>query len=160
MNRILLAAALSILAIVPARAETPPAPGSTMMFAALETRDIAKAEAFYMTALGMKKLMRISRPDDPFTKDAFNFSGDPMANEPLLILMHHEGPEGAHPVSSVMLGIRVADARAAAARVRLAGYAVLHEPAAQDHGAKLTTLVRDPDGNTVELVQLDLSRLR
>jgi hypothetical protein len=37
---------------------------------------------------------------------------------------------------------------------------VLREPAADDHGPRLTTLVKDPDGNIVELVQLDYSRMK
>lgn len=169
MKRSIFAAALALIAAFPANAGTAPVPAPvvptpaplpTMLFAALETRDIAKAQAFYTNALGMKNVMRISRPEDPFIKDAFNFSGDTRSSEPLLILMHHDGPEAAHPASSVTLGMRVADARDAAARVRRAGYAVLREPPPEDHGAKLTTLVRDPDGNTIELVQLDLARMR
>lgn len=157
MTRPLLLASLCALfaTALPARAE-PPIPA--MMFTAIETRDIARAEAFYTTALGMKRIVRLSRPSDPFVKDAYNFSGDPMAQEPLLILMHHDGQD-ARPTDTVLLGMRVADTHKAAAQVRAAGYPVLHEPAAGETGYKLTTLVADPDGNHIELVQLDLKRM-
>jgi len=151
-----LAALLSLGAGASVHAETPL---PTMMFTALETSDLEKAEAFYTQALGMKRVVRISKPGTAVTEDAFNFSGDPLAAEPLLILAHHDATDP-KPVSRVLLGMRVTDAHAAAAQVRAAGYEVLREPAADDHGPRLTTLVRDPDGNTIELVQLDYSRLK
>lgn len=126
-------------------------PVPSMMFAALETSDLERSEAFYTHAIGLKKIARISQPGAPVTKDAFNFSGDPRAGEPLLILEHHNATT---PVSRALIGMRIADVHAAAAQVRAAGYKVLSEPAADDHGSRLTTLVRDPDGNLVELVQL------
>lgn len=135
------------------------APVPSLMFTALETGDLERAEAFYINAIGMKRVMRISPPGASATKDAFNFSGNPLAAEPLLILAHHDATDP-KPVSPVLLGMRVADAHAAAAQVRAAGYEVLREPAADDHGPRLTTLVKDPDGNIVELVQLDYSRMK
>lgn len=154
------ALALASFAVAgPARAEPAPATASSTIFVAIETRDIERAESFYTRALGMKRIVRISRPEDPFVKDAYNFSGDPMAPETLVILIQHTEPKAVPPPSAVMLGVRVADAHAAAARVRAAGYMVLREPPMDDHGARLTTLTKDPDGNTIELVQLDLARL-
>jgi lactoylglutathione lyase len=130
------------------------------MFVAIETTDIARAEAFYTNALGMKRVMRISRPQDPYIKDAYSFSGDPLAAEPLIILVQHNDRKTAPPPTAIELGVRVADTHAAAAKVRAAGYAVLREPPPEDHGAKLASIAKDPDGNTVELVQLDIARLR
>jgi len=150
------AALLSLGASVAAHAE-PPIPA--MMFTALETSDLDRAEAFYTKALGMKRVVRVSKPGAPVTEDAFNFSGDPLAAEPLLILAHHDATDP-KPVSRVLMGMRVADAHAAAAQVRAAGYEVSREPAADDRGPRLTSLVKDPDGNTIELVQLDYSRMK
>lgn len=149
---------LPLLALAGATAGHAEAPVPSLMFTALETGDLERAEAFYIKALGMKRVTRISPPGAPTTKDAFNFSGDPLAAEPLLILSHHDATDP-KPVSQVLLGMRVADARAAAAQVRAAGYEVLREPAEDDHSPRLTTLVKDPDGNIIELVQLDYSRL-
>lgn len=138
-----------------------PAPMPLLMFTGVEVSDFAKSEAFYTQAIGMKKLMRLSKPTDPFIKDLLSFSDDPTAPGPMLILMHFDKPpEGRTHASGVLLGVQVADAHAAAAKVRAAGYAVLREPAANDRSAKLTTLVKDPDGNTIELVQLDMARMR
>lgn len=138
-----------------------PEPSPALMFTAIEVSDFAKSEAFYMQAIGMKKLMRVSKPSDPFIKDVLSFSEDRTAPGPMLILMHFDKPpEGRTHAAGVLLGIRVADTHAAAARVRAAGYTVLHEPARDDQSAKLTTLVKDPDGNAIELVQLDVARLR
>lgn len=151
-------AALALVATVPARAQTqgqsPSA--SSALFTGLEVADVARAEAFYTAALGMKRVMRLSRPSDPFVKDALTFSGDPLAGEPLLILIHHIGPDARPPAQGVTLGFRVADAQAAARRVRDAGYAVLRDPPAVPESGRAVALVRDPDGNVVELVQLVL----
>ena len=157
--RAAVAALAALVATVPALAE--PLPPPTTLFTAIQVSDFEKAEAFYMTALGMKKVLRISKPDDPFVKDGLSFSGDPLAPEPLLILMHYDQPrDGISHAAGITLGMRVADARAAAARVRAAGYPVIREPAPDDHGPRLATLVKDPDGNLIELVQLDYSRMR
>jgi|KBSSwiStaDraftv2_1062776.scaffolds.fasta_scaffold26128_6 lactoylglutathione lyase len=151
-------AALLVGLAAPAVAE--PAPLPATMFITMETTDIVRAEAFYTRALGMKRVLRISRPQDPFIKDAYSFSGDPLAAEPLVILVQHNDRKTAPPPSAIVLGVHVADAHAAAAKVRAAGYAVLREPPPEDHGAKLATIAKDPDGNTIELVQLDIARLR
>lgn len=153
--RLAVLAALATIAL-PLKAETPVA---AVMFTAIETRDLERSEAFYTAALGMKRIMRLSRPGDPFVKDAYNFSGDPKAPEPLLILMHHNRRSDARPTRALLLGMRVEDARKAAEQVRAAGYPVIREPDARDSGYKLTTIVADPDGNRIELVQLDLTKL-
>lgn len=158
MKTIVAAMALILAGGSVARAQ--PAPTPSMILTAIEVSDLAKSEAFYMNALGMKKLMRLSKPTDPFVKDAFNFSGDPTASEPLLILMHHDKPEGAVHASGLIIGMHVADVHSAAKRVREAGFTVSHEPAADDTGPKLTTHVNDPDGNPIELVQFDPARMR
>ena len=147
-------AAWGLLVTAPAQAQSQPQSAPSTLFTGLEVADVARAEAFYTAALGMKQVMRLSRPSDPFVKDALSFSGDPLAAEPLLILIHHNAPDARPAAQGITLGFRVSDVQAAARRVRDAGYVVLRDPPAVPEGGRAVALVRDPDGNLVELVQL------
>jgi catechol 2,3-dioxygenase-like lactoylglutathione lyase family enzyme len=126
-------------------------------FVSLEVGDMARARAFYVDALGMKPVYTISKPTDPFEKIAFNFSGDARSSEPLLILIHYAHPTLVQNRSSgAKLGIRVTDSRAAAERVRAAGFPIVHEAAADAKGPVINSIVRDADGVIVERVELHM----
>ncbi|WP_375197111.1 VOC family protein, partial [Sphingobium sp.] len=56
--------------------------------------------------------------------------------------------------SGAKIGLRVADTRAIAAKVKSAGYPLISQPAADARGPVLNSVVRDPDGVIVELVEL------
>lgn len=147
------------IAVAPVRAEplSAPAMGPAMGFVSLEVADMARAKDFYVGTLGMKPILTISKPTDSFQKVAYNFSGNPRSNETLLILIHHDHPKADENRSSgAKLGLRVADTRAAAARVRSAGYQVISQPAEDAKGPVLNSVVRDPDGVIVELVELHM----
>ena len=116
---------------------------------------MARARSFYVGALGMKPVFTVSKPGDPAEKIAFNFSGDPKSSEPLLILIHYERPDATQNRSiGAKVGIRVSDSRGAALRVKDAGFPVIRMPAAEEKGPVINSVVRDPDGVIVELVEL------
>jgi catechol 2,3-dioxygenase-like lactoylglutathione lyase family enzyme len=141
------------MASVPVMAEAPATPA--MSFVSIEVADMARAKSFYVDTLGMKPIMTISKPGDSFQKIAYNFSGNPRANETLLILIHHDHPRADQNKSSgAKIGFSVADTRAMAAKVRSAGFEVVGVPAADAKGPVLNSVVRDPDGVIVELVEL------
>jgi len=121
-------------------------------FVGIEVADLEAAKKFYIDGVGMKQVLVLSKPTDPFQKIALNFSGDPRTGGTLLILIHHDKPMAprTQPPSG-MVGMLVPDTHVAAARLRTHGYAVLREPAATDKGPVLTSLARDPDGLLVEL---------
>lgn len=154
---IALAGLLSILS-APSQAEPQAQAGmSSFGFVLLEVADMARAQAFYVDALGMKPVYTISKPSDPYEKIAFNFSGDAKSSEPLLILIHYAHPTPVQNRSSgAKLGIRVSDSRAAAERVRAAGFPIVHKAAADAKGPVINSVVRDADGVTVELVELHM----
>lgn len=158
MKTTLIAAlALAASGAVPAQAQEAKATTRTSLaWMSLDVADIGRASRFYSEALGMKQALVLSKPDDPFQKIGFNFSGNPAAPEPLLILIHFDTPPpGGNETKGAKLGLIVPDLRVATAQVRRAGYPILREPPADATGAILTAIVRDPDGTVVELTQLN-----
>lgn len=157
-------AAIALVAMTPgAAAAQAPAPASAQVqasgfsFLSLEVADMARARSFYVDAIGMKPVFKVSKPGDPFEKVAFNFSGDPKSSEPLLILIHNDNPTADQNRSSgAKVGLRVTDSRAIAARVRDAGFPLVKMAAADEKGPVINSVVRDPDGVIVELVELRL----
>lgn len=146
----------ALLSSTMALAAEPPTAAPVIHFVSLEIKDIARSKAFYMDTLGMKEIMAIDNPKHPRHQHeyALNFSGDPRSSEPLLVLVQYERPGPRQNKSSgAKFGIRVADARAMAAKMRGAGYEVLSEPKPDEKGMMLKTMVRDPDGVTVQLVE-------
>jgi len=150
------AIALATLGAVPAQAqEAKPAARASIAWMSLDVADIERAARFYTEGLGMKQALVLSRPGDAFQKIAFNFSGNPAAAEPLLILIHFDKPQpGGNATKGAKLGLIVPDLRAATAQVRRAGHAVLREPPVDAKGPILTAIVRDPDGTVVEITQI------
>jgi len=143
------------MVIASARVGAEPLSTPAMSFVSLEVTDMARAKSFYVDTLGMKPILTISKPTDPFQKIAYNFSGNPQSNETLLILIHYDHPKmDQNKSSGAKIGLRVTDTRATAAKVRSAGYQVLSQPAAGAKGPVLNSVVRDPDGVIVELVEL------
>ncbi|CAD7340974.1 MULTISPECIES: VOC family protein [unclassified Sphingobium] len=147
---------LSLLLASPGLAQQAnPATASGLSFLSLEVADMARAKSFYVDGLGMKSVFTVSKPGDPAEKIAFNFSGDPRSSEPLLILIHHEKPDATQNRSTgAKVGIRVSDSRAVALRLQKAGFPVIRIAAADEKGPVINSVVRDPDGVIVELVEL------
>lgn len=150
------AAFCTLAALLPAPASAQ-STASAFSFISLEVADMGRARSFYADTLGMKPILTISRPSDPFQKIAYNFSGDAKSGEPLLILIHYDHPTRRQNRSSgAKIGLRVADSRAAAARVRAAGFQVVRQAGPEETGPVINSVVRDPDGVTVELVELHI----
>ena len=155
MKAFLAASAALLLTVTnSATAYAQPDPGG-FSFTAVEVADIAKSEAFYVSTIGLKRLMVISKPTDPFVKIVYGFAGGPSATQPVLILIHYANPtpEQNRP-SGVKLGFRVDDAHAAGAKAQAAGYKVIRLAPEQPVAAVNTSVVCDPDGVVVELVQM------
>lgn len=103
--------------------------------------------AFYVETLGL-------RPDtERAGRVRFSFGAPPQ--EVRLILSVHGGVRGrsAEP-ERVMFNFAVADIRAAVARLSAAGVAFRRPPSREGWGGWVATFA-DPDGNTLQLMQVD-----
>ena len=151
--KILMIALALALVLVPLSAHAQSAP--RYAFFSLEVADMARAKAFYSNAIGMKEAYVLTKPTDPVQKIALNFSGDANSTEPMLILIHTANPTSDQNKSSgAKIGFGVSDNKAATDRARAAGYSILAEPKPDHKGPAFTTVLRDPDGVIVELVEL------
>jgi len=72
------------------------------------------------------------------------------------VLIHNHDPQKAatNASSGAKVGFIVADTHAVAARLRQLGYLVVREPGPDEKGPVLNTVAKDPDGVTVEIVEL------
>ena len=124
-------------------------------FTSLETADLAKSEAFYMGALGFKRIIQLTPPNAPVVKVGYNFSGDLNSPEPMLILIHYVSPTPTENHSSgAKIGFNVADARAVMDRIRAAGFNVTSDAKKSPDTPIIKGVAHDPDGVTVEIVEL------
>jgi len=129
-------------------------PAQSIMFTGLEVPDIAKAQAFYVDAIGMRVALHLTPPGAAVAEVALNFSGDPASGETMLILLHRTTATADQNHSpGAKLVLRVADARAVVERVRKAGYTVGREVRQTARAGSLLGHVIDPNGVLVELVQ-------
>jgi len=156
MLKLVLASALALTPLSGyAQSSSPSALTSGFGFVALQVADLARAEAFYVNALGFKEIGRVGKPSEPVEKAILNLSGDPKSVGPVLILIHHAQPSPTqNRTTGTIIGFTVKDSAASAARVKDAGYTVVSQPRPGQGGAVLTSVVRDPDGVVVELVEM------
>ena len=139
----------------PAPAQSVPVP--SMGFFSLAVADMARAEAFYTQGIGLKRAMNLTHPGSSIEEIGLNFSGSAGPDSgPILVLIHNNDPQKAatNASSGAKVGFIVADTHAVAARLRKLGYTVVREPAADEKGPVLNTVAKDPDGVTVEIVEL------
>jgi len=143
-----------------AQAQTAPArsvPVPSMRFFSLAVADMARAEAFYTQGIGLKRAMNLTHPGSSIEEIGLNFSGSAGPDSgPLLVLIHNHDPQKAatNASSGAKVGFIVADTHAVAARLRKLGYLVVREPGPDEKGPVLNTVAKDPDGVTVEIVEL------
>ena len=141
-------------------APPPPArsvPVPAMGFFSLAVADMARTEAFYTQGIGLKRAMNLTHPGSSVEEIGLNFSGTAGPDSgPLLVLIHNHDPQksATNASSGAKVGFLVADTHAVAARLRQLGYNVVREPAPDDNGPVLNTVAKDPDGVTVEIVEL------
>jgi catechol 2,3-dioxygenase-like lactoylglutathione lyase family enzyme len=138
-----------------ARAQSMPAPPN-FSFVAIEVPDLERAKKFYVDAIGMKQALILSKAGDAEQKIALNFTGNPRSGGPLLILIHWEKTQdpARNRSSGAIIGFMIADAHGAAVRARTLGYQVVREPSEDATAPMLKTVLRDPDGVTVELTEM------
>jgi catechol 2,3-dioxygenase-like lactoylglutathione lyase family enzyme len=146
------AAALSATAHAQPQSQPQPQPPG-INFTAVDVADLARAERFYVTGLGMKPALRLTPPEATLVKVGYNFTGDPRSPEPLLILIDDRTQDSA-PTKGVKLGVRVDDAAAVMQRLKAAGYTILSDARPRPDIPIIQGVARDPDGVVVEVTQM------
>ncbi len=143
-------------------AEAPKAPPlgtrtSEFLLAKITVSDMSKSLDFYTKLVGLKRACPCA-PDPapgakapPFREIPLNFSGS--LADPFLTLVTQEGIKPSPNTAKLTwVGVKVPDARAVAARLKAAGYAVVREPSEPMPGT-VFAMMSDPDGYTLELIQ-------
>ena len=133
-NLMVIAGALALAATAPAHAQDRP---TGMYGLKLSAQDFDKAAQFY-TLLGMARGPKFGNNQE-LHWDA------PAKGSAILLVPRKPGEGGGN-----YLMISVADVPATAARLKAAGFPVTGEPRTNPRATVL--LVKDPDGNTVELM--------
>lgn len=133
-----------------ARAQAPPpARALSVMSATFASSDLDRSIAFYTKGLGLAAGPRMERQQ--VTEVPLLFPGGGMS----LLLMKWKG-EAAAPAGKSRIGrliLSVPDLRGLAAQLAEAGYPLQRPIAEQAQLHILVAVVKDPDGNELELVQ-------
>ena len=110
--------------------------------------DLERSNAYYTELLGMKRVMDFSLSHMDEIVLLYPDGGSS------LVLMHWtDGSERDYANNPVKIVVRLADPKAAAARIRAAGYKVIREPEpAPEVGGFVVGFAKDPDGYLVELL--------
>jgi catechol 2,3-dioxygenase-like lactoylglutathione lyase family enzyme len=134
------------LSLPAAQAEPPQA---TLMAATLVSTDLQRAVQFYVKALGMVEGAKIENP--MVIEAPLHFPG---GGPDLLLVKARLENALATPPARGRIVVRTSDVRAAAAQIVASGYAL--EGAVRDDAIHhvMIAIVKDPDANTIELVQL------
>lgn len=157
-RRLLLAGSLlAALAapLAPARAQpsataAPPPPRSLgLLSAAFTVTDLDRSLAFYTKGLGLTAPARIENPKATEAPLLFPGGGPSL----LLIRSKAAAPADAAPPRIGRIILDVADLRGLAARLQAAGYALASPVVENPQHHVLVAVVKDPDGNELELVQ-------
>lgn len=111
----------------------------------LVSKDPARLAAFYRDALGIPL-------EEEQHGDTLPHWGATLGELHFAIHPIEDFPDGESGVGAVKLAFTVFDVRAKVASLREAGVAIFREP--HDTGFFVSAMVRDPDGNLVELTEL------
>lgn len=124
-----------------------------MLYVAINANDFDAMRYFYTAVIGLKELPGGTPIAKPRSSTSLSFTG--AYDDSFLMLSHDDEAPRAGSATLQRVAFKVADVRAIVARARVAGAAVLHEPAAA-HGmaAIQSASIRDPDGNEIELVEV------
>jgi catechol 2,3-dioxygenase-like lactoylglutathione lyase family enzyme len=151
---ITMSGALAALATVAAAAETapaiPPPPAALgLMSATFAATDLDRSVAFYTKGLGLTLAGRIENPRATEIPLLF-----PAGGPTLLLIKAKETArpaEGAPRIGRVI--VNVPDLQMLRARLEAAGYSLAQPVAENPQHHVLVAVVKDPDGNELELVQ-------
>jgi predicted enzyme related to lactoylglutathione lyase len=147
--RVLLMAIIGISASICAYGDQPPAVPARPWITVLNVTDFDRSLNFYKTVLGANE---VSRSLDYHGKKMVTFGDEKSA---LLVLMNDPQRKSSlnHGDAFVRMSFVVADAKATADRVRIAGFVVTHDPGLLPNQNMMLGTVVDPDGYEVEIFQ-------
>ncbi|MGE0408577.1 MAG: VOC family protein [Amphiplicatus sp.] len=140
----------------------------------LNVTDLERSLEFYATTMGLKEIRRhtfadlpnlagvVLRPDEkrPVLDGGPAFievilGSDAEGQGQSLILTWRKMREGPYEIGGfAAIGLRTPDAAGLARRIKDAGFKVVREPAAGSTGGVVTALAADPDGYTVEIIEI------
>lgn len=151
MIRTALASGLVLAGLVTAAAQ--PAPTSAtppktlgLLAATFAVSDLDRSIAFYADGLGLTAAARMDNPS--YTEVPLLF---PAGGPPLMLLKPKSAAASASRIGRIVLD--VPDLRALEARLNAAGYALAQPVVENLQHHVLVALIKDPDGNELELVQ-------
>ena len=125
-----------------------------VLYVGLEAADVGRSTKFYTDIIGLKPVVRpgASSPAGQPSAPQFatlSFSGQ--MEETGVLIRQRNGPAIA---SNPVIGLKVIDLPAIVARAKASGVTVLSEPHPAPRAASLMiSVLKDPDGNIVELLQ-------
>lgn len=119
---------------------------TTQFYPLIQTEDVARTAAFYMTHFGMKPM---------FESDWYyhlQSASDPSLNIAVLQADHETIPEGARgPTRNMLLSFEVEDVDAEAARMQAAGVEIAQPLRDEPHGQR-HVICRDPNGILIDVI--------
>jgi catechol 2,3-dioxygenase-like lactoylglutathione lyase family enzyme len=146
---VLMLAGASTHAQAPPDVRKPAAGAMKLLAATIECSDLGRSSAFYTKGLGLTAASHITNEDSSEMPSLFPGGGSIL----LLIKTHDDGAilQAHSRIGRVVLA--VPDLKALQARLTSAGYKLQSPVAEQKRAHVLLGVVKDPDGNELELVQ-------
>ena len=130
-----------------------------IMFVAIHVADLARSLEFYTGILGMREYQRYPGPDRQevaLTYATHVQDAQPTDSGTMLLLVKLKEHEGAYShgeaLSRIALG--VPDVRAAVAAAAKGGHKIVRQPQTIDGGSLTIGFIEDPDGFTLELIEV------
>ena len=128
-------------------------PALAFAFTKIAVADLDAAERFYREAIGLKLIARTTAPDGDYGQEEciMSVTGGNDANQ--LILIRYLNRPAPKP-EEAWTGFAVSDVEESVAAVERGGGKVLMPPfEVPDYGIK-ATVVADPEGHLIELIQM------
>jgi len=118
----------------------------------LRTGDLARAQAFYTEALGMRVLRTVDRPEQKYTLVYLGYGDE--AKEAVLELTYNYGADR-YDLGNAYghIAIEVDSAKATCDAARARGARVVREAGPVMGGKTIIAFLEDPDGYKVELIE-------
>jgi len=124
-----------------------------MLYVAINANNFEKMRSFYMSVIGLKELPGSNPAANPRRTTSLSFTG--AYDDSFLMINHDDATAPTEAGALQRLVFKVADINAVVERARVAGAAILEKPApAPGMSNILLAFIGDPDGNTIELVEV------
>jgi len=134
-----------------------------MLLSKFTVSDLPRSYAFYTEVIGLRHAtspgIEVRPPtyadmeEHPFVEAPLNFTGS--LADPFFVVVHQRGLAPSPQTTALSwVGFKVQDARAIVERVRKAGFEVVREPWTVQGSNVTAAVVRDPDGYSVEFIEL------